>query len=358
LRLPCAPATDSRTADHLGSATLTTDASGNRVGELRYTPYGVTRYEWGNTPTNRRYTGQRWEGFGLYDYGARMYSPSWARFVSADVFVPDPPNPQSLNRYAYAYNNPLRYTDPSGYWVETAFDIVSLGLTLNDIRNEGFTFWNTVSLATDVASLVLPVVPAGVSHAIRAVKWANRAINAVDTAHDVANIANTAIDIERTAEIGVIGRLRGTLGEGDFGHMAAYTKIGDDIQVRGFYPQREYYSVNLFENAVPGQVVDDKKMLGQIGIPGVVKGSRTVPIETAQRLRAALGEPGPSDYFYSFNPDNFANTYNCVTWACSMVNQVLPSSPLPVVRQGRIKLAVPALMQLPSPWRVAGKIPE
>jgi len=40
--------------DHLGSATLTTDASGNRVGELRYTPYGVTRYEWGSIPTNRR----------------------------------------------------------------------------------------------------------------------------------------------------------------------------------------------------------------------------------------------------------------------------------------------------------------
>jgi RHS repeat-associated protein len=100
--------------DHLGSATLTTDASGNRIGELRYTPYGVTRYEWGNTPTNRRYTGQRWEGFGLYDYGARMYSPSWARFVSADVVVAAPGKPQSLNRYAYVYNSPLRYTDPSG----------------------------------------------------------------------------------------------------------------------------------------------------------------------------------------------------------------------------------------------------
>jgi hypothetical protein len=31
--------------DHLGSATLTTDIHGNRIGELRYTPYGVTRYE-------------------------------------------------------------------------------------------------------------------------------------------------------------------------------------------------------------------------------------------------------------------------------------------------------------------------
>ena len=40
--------------DHLGSASLTTDASGNRVGELRYKPYGETRYIWGVTPTDRR----------------------------------------------------------------------------------------------------------------------------------------------------------------------------------------------------------------------------------------------------------------------------------------------------------------
>jgi RHS repeat-associated protein len=102
-------------ADHLGSATLTTDASGNRVGELRYTPYGVTRYKWGNTPTNRRYTGQPWEGFGLYDYGARMYSPGLGRWASADTIVPDLLNPQSLNRYAYVYNRPLSYVDRDGH---------------------------------------------------------------------------------------------------------------------------------------------------------------------------------------------------------------------------------------------------
>jgi uncharacterized protein CbrC (UPF0167 family) len=29
--------------------------------------------------------------------------------------VPEPGNPQALNRYAYVYNNPLRYTDPMGH---------------------------------------------------------------------------------------------------------------------------------------------------------------------------------------------------------------------------------------------------
>jgi hypothetical protein len=53
-------------------------------------------------------------------YGARFYSPRLGRFISADSIVPEPGNPQALNRYTYVYNNPLRYTDPSGYFSEEA----------------------------------------------------------------------------------------------------------------------------------------------------------------------------------------------------------------------------------------------
>ena len=105
--------------DHLGSASLTTYASGNRVGELRYKPYGETRYIWGVMRTDRRYTGQREEvELGLYDYGARFYDPLLGRFLSADTVVPAPQNSQALNRYSYCLGNPLRYVDPSGYFTE------------------------------------------------------------------------------------------------------------------------------------------------------------------------------------------------------------------------------------------------
>lgn len=46
---------------------------------------------------------------------ARFYIPYLNRFISADTIVPDPTNPQSLNRYSYALNNPIRYSDPSGH---------------------------------------------------------------------------------------------------------------------------------------------------------------------------------------------------------------------------------------------------
>ncbi|MCS6846957.1 MAG: RHS repeat-associated core domain-containing protein [Anaerolineae bacterium] len=102
--------------DHLGSASLVTNASGGVVAQSRYTPYGSARQVSGTWPTDRRFTGQRLEGsVGLYDYNARMYSPLLARFLSPDSLVPRPDDPQSFNRYAYVLNNPLRYTDPSGH---------------------------------------------------------------------------------------------------------------------------------------------------------------------------------------------------------------------------------------------------
>jgi len=45
----------------------------------------------------------------------RYYDPTLGRFIQPDTIVPQPGDPQSLNRYSYAGNNPVRYTDPSGH---------------------------------------------------------------------------------------------------------------------------------------------------------------------------------------------------------------------------------------------------
>jgi len=46
----------------------------------------------------------------------RVYDPRLGRFLSPDPFVQNATNTQSHNRYSYALNNPLKYTDPSGYY--------------------------------------------------------------------------------------------------------------------------------------------------------------------------------------------------------------------------------------------------
>jgi hypothetical protein len=45
----------------------------------------------------------------------RVYDSWLGRFLSPDPFVQSPGFSQSYNRYSYCLNNPLRYTDPSGY---------------------------------------------------------------------------------------------------------------------------------------------------------------------------------------------------------------------------------------------------
>jgi len=102
--------------DHLGSTALTASETGGRLSEIRYKSWGENRYSFGATPTQRRFTGQRKDsGSGLLYYGARWYDPTVGRFLQADTIVPQPGNPQSLNRYSYVLNNALRYTDPSGH---------------------------------------------------------------------------------------------------------------------------------------------------------------------------------------------------------------------------------------------------
>jgi RHS repeat-associated protein len=101
--------------DHLGSTAVVKNTQGGKT-ELRYTAWGTTRYEYGSTPTDRRYTGQREEdSLGLYFYNARWYDPALGRFIQADTIVPGAGNPQAWDRYAYANNNPANSTDPTGH---------------------------------------------------------------------------------------------------------------------------------------------------------------------------------------------------------------------------------------------------
>jgi len=103
--------------DHLGSSNVTASTSGDLTTELRYYPFGLDRYDAGSQKTAYRFTGQRIEEtLDLYYYGARWYDPVVGRFLQPDTTVPNPGNPQSLNRYTYVYNNPLRYQDPTGHF--------------------------------------------------------------------------------------------------------------------------------------------------------------------------------------------------------------------------------------------------
>ncbi len=103
--------------DHLGSQSITADATGGKISEARYYPWGGERLSEYTSSTNYRFTGQRKEfGSGLYFYGARWYDSSAGRFIQPDTIGPG--GVQGLDRYAYTNNNPVRYNDPTGHYGE------------------------------------------------------------------------------------------------------------------------------------------------------------------------------------------------------------------------------------------------
>ncbi len=80
--------------DHLGSTAKTYNTATGATTELRYYPWGGTRFSSGVTPTARRFTGQIEDAaIGLYFYNARYYDPALGRFIQADTLVPSPANP-------------------------------------------------------------------------------------------------------------------------------------------------------------------------------------------------------------------------------------------------------------------------
>jgi len=105
--------------DHLGSTNaVTTSAApaGHKVEEISYYPYGKTRSDTGTFYLRNKFTSQEFDfETGLYNYRARLYDPETGRFITPDTIVPDPGNPQSLNRYSYVLNNPINHIDPTGH---------------------------------------------------------------------------------------------------------------------------------------------------------------------------------------------------------------------------------------------------
>jgi RHS repeat-associated protein len=181
--------------DHLGSTTLTTDDTGAVVAQSRYLPHGQLRWTSGASPTDFGFTGQRDEtSFGLMDYNARYYDPLSGRFISPDTVVPEPGNPQTLNRYSYVNNNPLRYKDPSGHWIESALDIAGIAYDIYDIHQNGLNWENGLSLTADVAGLILPGVTGG-GLAVRAVMHADDAIRLANRADDVVDVVTHADEV-------------------------------------------------------------------------------------------------------------------------------------------------------------------
>jgi RHS repeat-associated protein len=112
--------------DHLGSTGAVSDEAGQVIERMAYDLWGKRRNTNGlidatdsvnGLTTDRGYTfHEHLDEMGIIHMNGRLFDPLIGRFMSADPFIQSPENLQSYNRYSYVMNNPLAYTDPSGYW--------------------------------------------------------------------------------------------------------------------------------------------------------------------------------------------------------------------------------------------------
>jgi RHS repeat-associated protein len=103
-------------ADPSGSLSLVLDDRGLLAGRATFEPYGA-RFAAGpaDAADPLRFAGaRRQDATGLVVMGWRHYDPSLGRFLEPDPVVAAVLDPQALNRYAYARDNPLNFSDPDG----------------------------------------------------------------------------------------------------------------------------------------------------------------------------------------------------------------------------------------------------
>ena len=187
-------------SDHLGSAQFVTDWRGKQYEHIEYTPYGelwIEEVAAGLDKLPFRFTGKEMdEETGLYYYGARYLDPKYSRWLSGDPalgdYIPSAGadtsklagmggvyNTVNLHLYHYAGNNPIKYEDPNGRWINFAigaaagfFASVASEVGLRMASGQPFgdalknTFSDKTSLAVIASSTAIGALTSGVSGAI------------------------------------------------------------------------------------------------------------------------------------------------------------------------------------------------
>lgn len=137
-------------SDHLGSILTVTNEYGNIIAEQSFDAWGRYRdpdtWAYINAPSGNPswlihgYTAhEHLNDFELIHMNARMYAPKTNSMLSPDNYTHGP-GTQGVNRYSYAFNNPLKYTDPNGEDPVTVAIIIGAVLgayTGGTIANEG-----------------------------------------------------------------------------------------------------------------------------------------------------------------------------------------------------------------------------
>ena len=204
--------------DHLGGEHVDTDSTGATLEYTIYSPYGSIQKTSGTSGylNVNKFTGKQVDkDTGFYYYGARYCSANYGRFLSEDnVFlaVGDDNShlrdPQALNSYSYARNNPLRFVDPDGNFFSGFGDIAILGIDIGFLLSDnkagagiGTMAADVGFLALDTISTIIPGVPAGAGVAAHGITATTKAAEGVIRAGEAARVTKATLNAERKSAV-------------------------------------------------------------------------------------------------------------------------------------------------------------
>jgi RHS repeat-associated protein len=143
--------------DNLSGSSVVTDATGSVVENQDYYPYGGLRVDTktsGYGGVRNKYAGTIYDALSGLNYAqARYQNSTRGQFISEDpVFLADPrqqslTDPQSLNSYGYADDNPITKSDPTGRCVEDGCigEAVALGAFVGGAVGLGYQYASDVT---------------------------------------------------------------------------------------------------------------------------------------------------------------------------------------------------------------------
>ncbi len=183
----------------------------------------------------------------------RIYDPKLGRMLQADPFVQSPTNSQSLNRYSYVLNNPLSYTDPSGYffsrlWKKWVRPIAAIAITAVGMAFAPYLapVWGALSGWVATGNLQGALVGAFSSIVFSGIGNAFASVQAANAARGISGLTALQTGAKVLAH-GIAGGIMSMMSGGKFGHgfaSAGFTqslggRIGAiDAQNAGFSIQR------------------------------------------------------------------------------------------------------------------------
>ncbi len=253
--------------DHLGNTRVATNGSGTVVDEFDPYPHGWFRTLSFTTGDWHLFTNHEYDpDTGLHYMQARHYSPAAGRFLQPDEFIGGPVelfaeiaaanptfyadlvNPQSLNKYSYSYNNPLKYVDPDGHsGVDIANSIdAAVNNAVASIENKLIATGDpsaaakgsfVVGVAADVAKGTADVLRLGegTANAVDAANQGDYQGAAVEASADAGRVGAVILTV-----VGAASAVKGTapageppqLARGKAAHKAEPVRPGERAEVR------------------------------------------------------------------------------------------------------------------------------